>query len=190
VQVSSVAAPLDTGVRTADPDRRFLAFVVDRLLAGCLEAAAVVMAVRLLCSRGQVLAGVLTAVTGVLVVALAFAVLLGTTGTTPGKALLRLRLVHTGTGEPIGVWPAVLRGSALAVATAPFGLGLAVLAWTALTDGRGLRQGWHDHLVSSVLLDVRRVPVVVVTPPPVFPRIVNLTALSLTRPAPDPGSPD
>ncbi|HEX3929986.1 MAG TPA: RDD family protein [Nocardioides sp.] len=185
----SIARPLDDGFRTADPDRRFLAFAVDRLLAGCLDAAAVLLAVRLLCSRGHLLAGVLTATAGALVVALAFAVLLGATGTTPGKALFRLRLVHTGTGEPIGVWPAVLRSIALGVAAAPFGFGLAVLAWTALTDGRGLRQGWHDHLVSSVLLDVRRVPVAVVTAPPVVPRVVNLTALSLTSTAQDPGSP-
>ena len=81
-----------------------------------------------------------------LLVGLVFALMLGATGTTPGKSLLGLRLVHTGTGEPIGAGPAVLRGLVLGVAAVPFGFGLAALAWTAVADPSRWRRGWHDHL--------------------------------------------
>ena len=38
-----------------------------------------------------------------------FAVVLGLTGTSPGKALLGLRVVHEAAGTPIGVRDALLR---------------------------------------------------------------------------------
>jgi hypothetical protein len=106
-------------------------------------------------------------------------------------SLLGLRLVHTGTAEPIGVRAAVVRTFVVAVATASFGVGLAVLAWTALTDPGGLRRGWHDHLVSSVVVDGRPAPAAEEPPGPRPAGVVNLSTLRLTPAArqPQPASP-
>ena len=184
-------ALLDAEVRVADVDRRFYAFAIDRLIAWGIDLAVAVVAVRFLASQGQVLLGVLVIVATVLVVGLVFALMVGTTGTTPGKSLLGLRLVHTGTGEPIGAGPAVLRTFVLGVAAVPFGFGLAALAWTAVADPSRLRRGWHDHLVSSLLVDTRPEPVVVEVAESGPRHVVNLTALRLapTRRTPEPAVP-
>jgi uncharacterized RDD family membrane protein YckC len=179
--------------RVADLDRRFHAFAIDRLVAWGADAAATVVVARLLWSRGHPLACVLAVAATVLLVDLVLAVLLGTTGATPGKSLLGLRLVHTGTGTPIGVGPALLRTGVLVLAAVPFGLGLIALARTAVTDPTRLRRGWHDQLASSVVLDVS-VPASV--PASVAPsddprpgQLVNLTALRLAPSRPLPGPP-
>jgi len=112
-------------------------------------------------------------------------VVVGLTGMSPGKAVTGLRVVHHGTGTPIGVGPALLRSLVLGVAGLPtFGIGLATLAWTAVEDRGRQRRGWHDHLTHTVVVDVR--PVVEVTDDGADegPRhIVNLTAMRLV-PAP------
>jgi uncharacterized RDD family membrane protein YckC len=185
--------PIDVDIRVADPDRRFYAFAIDRLIGWGVDLAVAILASQLLISRGHAVVGVLLIVVTVLAVGGVFALMTGTTGTTPGKSLLGLRLVHTGTREPIGVGPAMLRTSVLGVAALPFGFGLAALAWTALADVTRLRRGWHDHLVSSIVVDTRPVPVVVETEDAGPRHVVNLTAMRLlparhTPPAPDPAS--
>ena len=111
--------------------------------------------------------------------------MLGLTGTSPGKAVTGLRVVHHGTGTPIGVGPALLRSLVLGVAGLPtFGIGLATLAWTAVEDRGRQRRGWHDHLTHTVVVDVRPVVEVADTAVDDGPRhIVNLTAMRLV-PAP------
>jgi hypothetical protein len=173
------APPGARDVRAGDPDRRFYAFAVDRLIAWGIDVTVAVVATRSLVSHGHPVVGSLVIMAVVPLVGLVFAVLLGTTGTTPGCSLLGLRLVHSVTGEPIGVGRAILRTFVLALATLPFGFGLAALAWTALVDATGLRRGWHDHLVSSILVDVRPVPVVEEGRDPGAGQVVNLTALRL-----------
>lgn len=187
----SAPVVLDTEVRVGDVDRRFYAFAIDRLIAWGIDLAVAVMVTRFLVSQGQALLGVLVIVSTVLVVGLVFALVLGTTGTTPGKSLLGLRLVHTGTGEPIGSGPAVLRTFVLGVAALPFGFGLAALAWTAVADPTRLRRGWHDHLVSSVVVDTRPEPVVAEAEGSGPRHVVNLTALRLApaRRTPTPSAP-
>jgi hypothetical protein len=103
----------------------------------------------------------------------------------PGKAVTGLRVVHHGTGTPIGVGPALLRSLVLGAAGLPtFGIGLATLAWTAVEDRGRQRRGWHDHLTNTVVVDVRPVVEVVDTAVDDGPRhIVNLTAMRLV-PAP------
>jgi uncharacterized RDD family membrane protein YckC len=192
---AAVAVPRRTAglaaadIVVADLDRRFYAFAVDRLIAWTVDVAMAVVVARLLWSRGHVFVGVLVLVATVLAVGLVFAVLLGSTGATPGKALLGLRLVHTGSGAPVGVGPAILRTTVLGLATVPFGFGLVACAWTAVTDTSRLRRGWHDHLVSSVLLDVRRVAAVEEPADIGAPPVVNLTALRLA-PSPPAVPPD
>jgi uncharacterized RDD family membrane protein YckC len=168
----------EAGLRVAETDRRFHAFAVDRVIAWGVDLAVAVVAQHYLMSRGHVLAGVLLVVAAVLVVGIVFAVMLGVTGSTPGKAFSGLRVIDVRTGRPIGVGPALLRSLIVTGATAPFGLGLAALAWTALTDPGHLRRGWHDRVVSSLVVDLRPVPVEEVDD--AGPRtVVNLTAMRL-----------
>ncbi len=125
-------------------------------------------------------AGIAVVVVVALLVATGFAVLLGTRGTSPGKAALGLRVVHHATGAPIGIGPALLRSLVLGLSALPtFCLGLATLAWTAVMDRDRQRRGWHDHVADSIVLDVRPAPVeepVAETGPH---QIVNLTAMRL-----------
>lgn len=164
--------------RIAEADRRFYAFAVDRLVAWSIDAAVAVVVVRALADDHPFVAAAAVMVT-VLVVGLVFAVLQGSTGRTPGKSLAGLRLVDTGTERPIGVRRGVLRGLVLGLAAVPFGFGLAALAWTSLADRSRLRRGWHDRLVSSIVVDVRPEPTVE-APPDEGPRhVVNITAMRL-----------
>lgn len=164
-------------------ERRFTAFAVDRLLGwGLLVAAGVVTAV-LVPDEPWTVVGVVAGATVLLWLVLA--VVLGVGGTSPGKAMTGLRVVHHGTGTPIGVGPALLRSLVLGAAGLPtFGLGVATLAWTAVEDRGRQRRGWHDHLAHTVVVDVRPVVESAVDDVDEAPRhIVNLTAMRLI-PAP------
>lgn len=167
----------------AQLERRFTAFAVDRLLAWGLLALVGVLTVTFVSDDVWTVVGVVAAT--MVLLWLVLAVLLGVKGTSPGKAATGLRVVHHGTGTPIGVGPALLRSLVLGVAGLPtFGIGVATLAWTAVEDRGRQRRGWHDHLAHTVVVDVR--PVVEVESAAVDegPRhIVNLTAMRLI-PAP------
>jgi uncharacterized RDD family membrane protein YckC len=154
-----------TMLPAADLDRRFYAFVLDRLSTWTLVGVVAWAAYHFLIPRGSVGAGFQGIVGVLLVVGLGLAVAQGLAGTSPGKAALGLRVVHVGTGTPDRVLPATQRSLILGAATLPtFGLGAATLAWTAVTDPRRMRRGWHDLVTSSVVVDcvlLRRSP-----PPP------------------------
>lgn len=164
-------------------ERRFTAFAVDRLLAWSVL---VVVGVVTATAVSDDLWTVVAAVGGATVLLwLVLAVVLGVKGTSPGKAMCGLRVVHHGTGTPIGVGPALLRSLVLGAAGLPtFGLGVATLAWTAVEDRGRQRRGWHDHLTHTVVVDVRPVEEVADVAVDDGPRhIVNLTAMRLI-PAP------
>ncbi len=168
----------------AELDRRFYGFAVDRLVAWTIDAAAAYLAWRYLIDQGRVAAGIGVIAAVVLVVYAAFAVVLGSTGSSPGNAAVGIRVVDAGTGAPIGSGRALLRQLVLGIATLPtFGLGAATLAWTAAADPSGRRHGWHDRVAGSEVVDVRPLPA---EPEPVHERprhVVNLTAMRLV-PAP------
>ena len=175
--------PHATTYPIAQLERRFTAFAVDRLLAWSLLAAVGVATAMFVSDEVWTVVG---AVTGTVVLLwLVLAVVLGVTGSSPGKAMSGLRVVHHGTGTPIGVGPALARSLVLGAAGLPtFGIGLATLAWTAVEDRGRQRRGWHDHLTHTVVVDVRPVVEVADLSVDEGPRhIVNLTAMRLV-PAP------
>lgn len=167
----------------AQLERRFQAFAIDRVLSWSLPALAGVITWLVV---GDEVWPIVAAAGAVLVLVwVVLAVVLGMSGSSPGKQAMGLRVVHHGTGTPIGVGPALLRSLVLAASGLPtFGIGVATLAWTAVEDRGGQRRGWHDHLASSVVVDVRPAPVDQETVRDDAPRhIVNLTAMRLI-PAP------
>ncbi len=164
----------------AELDRRFYAFMIDRLIAWPLEGLAVFAAYHYLLREGAVVAGVAVIVAGVLLVGFVFSALQGLQGFTPGKVLLGLRVVHLGTGTPIGIVAAMIRSLILGFSALPtFGLGLATLAWTAVMDRGRQRRGWHDHMTESIVVDVRPTPVEAVEVDHGPRHVVNLTAMRL-----------
>lgn len=184
------SAPPQPGLRVAETDRRFYAFVVDRLIGWGIDLAVALVASHYLLSRGHLLAGVLLIAATVLVVGAGFALLLGVTGSTPGKAFCGLRVIDPRTGRPIGAGPALLRSSIVGGATAPFGFGLAALAWTALADPDHLRRGWHDRVVPSLVVGLRPLPVVEEVDDDRPRTVVNLTAMRLVPARRTPSAPD
>jgi hypothetical protein len=171
-------------------DRRFYGFVVDRLIAWTLVAAACWAAYELFWSDDQTWPGVALVAGVVVVVWVVFAVALGVVGTTPGKAAVGVRAVHVGTGTPIGFGRALLRGLVLGVATIPtFGIGLATLAWTAVADPAHRRRGWHDRVAHSVVVDLRPEPTVLEEADSGPRHVVNLTAMRLVPAPPQPAAP-
>jgi len=180
--VTQQAPPYATTYPIAQLERRFTAFAVDRLLAWGLLAVVGVLTAMFVSDEVWTVVGV---VAGAMVVLwLVLSVVLGVTGSSPGKAMSGLRVVHHGTGTPIGVGRALLRSLVLGVSGLPtFGIGLATLAWTSVEDRGRQRRGWHDHRAHSVVVDVRP-PAEVDDVVDEGPRhIVNLTAMRLV-PAP------
>lgn len=182
----------------AGPDRRLWAFALDQLLGWLLVAAgAAAVVVPLAPDRTAVGAAVtLAAIVAVaLPVGLAFALLLGLRGTSPGKAVTGLRVVDVEDGVPIGVGRALGRTVAVGACTLPaLGIGVAALAGTAMADPSGRRRGWHDRRARSVVVDARAGRAAPADPVaeadretgPATGGLVNLTALRLAPP-PAPG---
>lgn len=180
---------------SAELDRRLTAYVVDRLVVWGASAGIGYAGWQLAVAPGRVWLAVVVGVAAAMAFGLAAAVLLGTTGLSPGKAVCGLRVVRRSDGSPIGVLAAIGRTAVLGVAGLPtLGLGVATLAWTAAMDPEGQRRGLHDRIGDAVVVDVRHRPVVDEPAAEVpTPQIVNLTAMRLMpaptpAPAPEPAS--
>lgn len=162
----------------AELDGRFSAFVVDRLIGWGISAA-VGYAVWRFADPGVGVA-ILSAVGCAVLLGLLSAVLVGTTGLTPGKAVVGLRVVRRPDGRPIGVLPAIGRTAVLGVAGVPtIGMGLATLGWTAAADPSRQRLGLHDRIGEAIVIDVRPVPEDEPDDESRPQQIVNLTAMRL-----------
>jgi uncharacterized RDD family membrane protein YckC len=187
--VWDAAAPeeLTTEHLAAGADRRFYAFVVDRVLAWAIYGGEAYVAWTTLIEPGHLWTGVAAIAGTVLLVGLITSLLTGLYGLTPGKAVVGLRVLSAEDARPIGVVRAVLRTFLLGAATLPtVGFGTAALAWTAMVDPSGWRRGWHDLRCGSVVVDARQHPVVE-EPREEAPRqIVNLTAMRLVPASPTP----
>ena len=167
-----------SGRAIAPPDRRFHAWVIDRLVAlvGFIAAAA---AAYDLVRSGHTAAAV--ALLGVVLLGLWLVgvLLTGLAGTTVGKSLCGLRVLDEHTAEPLGLPRAAARQAIVGLGGYPtLGIGDAVLAWTATLDASGRRRSGHDRAVRSVVVDVRTLAADVSRTRPA--ELVNLTALRLT----------
>lgn len=164
----------------ADPERRFQAFAIDRVIAWTFFGAATAGAWWWFFREGAHWTGTGLILGAVLVVSLVFAIPAGLSGCTPGKALRSLKLVDADGGGPIGVPRSLLRSVIVGAGSLPmFGLGVATLAWTAVEDRTRERRGWHDHVVGSIVIDVRPQPVIEAEAEEKPRHVVNLTAMRL-----------
>jgi uncharacterized RDD family membrane protein YckC len=178
---------LTTDHLAAGADRRFYAFVVDRLIAWGVCGGEAYVAYTTLIEPGRLWTGVAAIAGTVLMVGLLNSMMVGLFGLTPGKALVGIRVLSFEEARPIGVLRAILRTLLLGVATLPtLGFGAAALAWTAMVDPSGWRRGWHDLRTGTVVVDVRPRPAVE-EPEDEAPRqVVNLTAMRLVPASPTP----
>ncbi len=179
----------------ADMERRFAAFLIDRVVTWGLAAAVAFGAAMVVDERSGLIAVLVFVVVDVLA-GLVIAVLIGTTGLTPGKAATGIRVLSGTTGRPIGIGAALLRTAVLGLAGLPTaGMGIATLAWTAAMDPTGQRRGLHDRFGSAVVVDVRPIEVAAEQVEERPQQIVNLTAMRLMptpvveQPAPMPAAP-
>lgn len=163
----------------ASLERRFYAFALDRLLAAAVVGAA--GGIAWLVTEGALWPTAAVAAGTAVMLWLLLAVAVGITGASPGKRAAGLRVVHHGSGTPVGTGRALLRALVLAVCGLPtFGIGLATLAWTAVEDRARQRRGYHDQVAHSVVVDVRPVAETVSDAEEQGTRhIVNLTAMRL-----------
>ncbi len=178
---------LTTEHLAAGADRRFYAFVVDRLFTWGVCGGEAYASYTLLIEPGRLWTGVAAIAGTVLMVWLLSSMMVGLFGMTPGKAMVGIRVLSAEDARPIGMLRAMLRNLLLAVATLPtLGFGAAALAWTAMVDPSGWRRGWHDLRTGTVVVDVRPVPTVE-EPEEEAPRqLVNLTAMRLVPASPTP----
>lgn len=65
---------------------------------------------------------------------------------TPGKWVMRMRIVNDSTGEPIGTKQILLRLFGYGIASLPLCLGVFAIAWNAK------RQGWHDRIAKTAVV--------------------------------------
>ena len=177
VQAASTEAPT---FPASSLDRRFYAFAIDRLIAWPLIGVAAFAAYHFYFSDDRVGAGIAVIAGAVVVLWVGFSVVLGLMGVSPGKALLGLRVVHLGSGTPIGVPPGTAASLIVGASALPtFGIGLATLAWTAVMDPGRQRRGWHDKVTSAIVVDVRPAPAEEAEVETGPRHIVNLTAMRL-----------
>jgi uncharacterized RDD family membrane protein YckC len=148
------AAPLDPpldGCVTASPLKRFLAALIDSVLASLVSVPFLVGAGLLLFSEdpgllAQILIGVGVALP--LAYHLVMVWLVGAKGFTIGKLILGLRVTRTSQGGPLGFLRSLGRW-------ALYGLISLIMALSIFLDPRKQLRGFHDRAVDSVVVDVK-----------------------------------
>lgn len=141
------AAGLPDGVFLAPMGRRFVAFLIDAVVAHVL----VFLGVLVLALGGPVW---LAVILWVLVVAWLLVLLWmsGKLAATPGMRLMGLQVVGLHNGRPIGLLRAFLRGLVLAVLD---DITILLIVMVVLMWQHPRRQGWHDLLADSVVIEAR-----------------------------------
>jgi uncharacterized RDD family membrane protein YckC len=72
----------------------------------------------------------------------------GVKGATIGKRTLKIKVVDTGTGQPIGAGRAFVRYLVLGITGGICTLGY----WSPFFDGTGRKQGWHDKAANDFVV--------------------------------------
>ena len=85
---------------------------------------------------------------GFLIAIVSFTYFEGSTGQTPGKRAMNIRVVDEQTGAPIGYGRALLRYVGRIISTIPLFLGYFWMLW----DGN--RQTWHDKIANDVVVPI------------------------------------
>jgi len=141
-----VATLVDFGIITAV--NVVLAWAAIELLAyvgadvrDCPDLESKTPIVAVLC-HGAVVVAMLVGTWGPVLYALFF---WSTTGQTPGKAMMGIRVVRLD-GKPMGLWTTVRRVAGYGLSLAAFGIGFLVI----LADDR--RQGWHDKIAGTCVI--------------------------------------
>lgn len=129
---------MGAAVRAAGFGERLVAYIVDALILGVpLGIISLVLP--------QALYFLLSLVAGV-----GYVVYFWTTsGSTPGKSIMGLKVVSAETGEVVDPGTAVLRYVGYIVSSIPFALGF---LWVIWDDNR---QGWHDKIAKTVVVHTR-----------------------------------
>lgn len=137
-----------TGRPYASVGRRLAAYLVDALATLLLWAGSAGLVTVGVANDNQLVVA-LGLVVGLLALAYALAVLVGIarTGRSPGKKALGLVVLDQATGRPIGFLRALLRQLVLGV------LGPVNLVQLLFIGKHQRRQGWHDNVGDSVVLD-------------------------------------
>lgn len=159
--------------RRATFGARFVAWLVDGLLYGLLQALFIGIGVALIvagskdcidkidfdtqsevtCTASEVnggllFAGICVIAIGVLLVAILYVRSLGRTGQTWGRRIVKIKVVDQHTLAPIGFGRALGRSLfGIFISTALFYLGYLWMLW----DGE--KQTWHDKVVGSIVVD-------------------------------------
>lgn len=133
--------------RIAPVARRVAAFAID------LAVAVVVAAAVWLATREPVLAGLALVQVGI-----ALCVWEGRTGLTLGNAACRIRTVRVEGPYAPGVRRSALRALVVGAGFLAAGLGQWVVVSSGAWDRRPLKQGWHDAVAGTVMIDVSPAP--------------------------------
>lgn len=88
-------------------------------------------------------------------VGIAYEVVLTARGGTLGKRWLGLRVVQRATGASPGTGPALLRWLIFFASSLVVLVGTVLVALSPFFDSSGLRQGWHDLVAGTRVVDVR-----------------------------------
>jgi uncharacterized RDD family membrane protein YckC len=151
-QVSATGLP--PGVEVGGLGRRFVAQLIDQLVAA-IVGAATFGAAPFIAQRFGDLAGLIVQIVGgVLVLAWGIFVAwrFAVKAAGPGMALMGLQLVGFYDGRPIGLGRFLLRALVLYALKAT-GIGLLIMIVLLIMHPR--KQGWHDLLVHSVVINKR-----------------------------------
>ncbi|GAB4084433.1 hypothetical protein GCM10028784_10630 [Myceligenerans cantabricum] len=87
----------------------------------------------------------------------------GKSGRTLGNLAFGIRTVSVSDRLPVGFWHVVLRVLVVGAGSLAFGVGAWVVLLSPLWDKGGRKQGWHDKAAGTVVIDVTKKPVPVVS---------------------------
>ena len=141
--------PLEEVVTVIGFGRRFVAYLIDAVILGAVAACLGfgLSSVTASGARGDVISGANLAVQclSILIALVYFVVFWATSGQTPGKMALGIKVIGTD-GSPVTWGKAVLRYIGYIISGLVFYLGFIWIAFDAK------RQGWHDKIASTYVV--------------------------------------